>query len=68
MLEQSARFHPRGVAGRLYWWLLWLPHAVIWRRLLAGLVRAAQEPSKELSMEPSKELSKEPQPPVTTGR
>ena len=46
VLEQSARFHPRGVAGRLYWWLLWLPHAVIWRRLLAGLVQAAQARSK----------------------
>ena len=55
VLQQSARFHPRGVAGRLYWWLLWLPHAIIWRRLLAGLVQAAKEPSKE------------PQPPVPTG-
>ncbi len=63
VLEQSARFHPRGVAGRLYWWLLWLPRAIMWRRLLAGLVRAAQEPSKELSQE----RPKEPQAPVPTG-
>ena len=59
VLQQSARFHPCGVAGRLYWWLLLLPHAVIWRRLLAGLVRAAQERSKG--------PSKEPGPPVPTG-
>lgn len=43
VVRQRARFHPRGVAGRLYWWLLLPPHAVIWRRLLAGLVQAAQE-------------------------
>ena len=47
VLHQRARFHPRGIAGRAYWWLLLLPHAVIWRRLLAGLVRAAQEQSTE---------------------
>ena len=46
VLHQRARFHPRGIAGRAYWWLL-LPHAVIWSRLLAGLVRAAQEQSTE---------------------
>lgn len=72
VLEQSARFNPRGVAGRLYWWLLWLPHAIIWRRLLACLVRAAQERSQEPSAEPSQErsteLSQEPQAPVLTGR
>ena len=42
LVHQRARFHPRGIAGRAYWWLLLLPHAVIWRRLLAGSVRAAQ--------------------------
>ena len=42
VVHQRARFHPRGIAGRAYWWLLLLPHAVIWRRLLAGLVRAAK--------------------------
>ena len=47
VLQQRARFHPRGIAGRAYWWLLLVPHAVIWRRLLAGLVRAAQEQPAE---------------------
>ena len=47
VLHQRARFNPRGVAGRAYWWLLLLPHAVIWRRLLAGLVRSAEEQSTD---------------------
>ncbi|MCY4422520.1 MAG: SDR family oxidoreductase [Acidimicrobiaceae bacterium] len=41
-LSQRARFHPRGISGRAYWWLLAVPHAIIWRRLIAGLVRAAE--------------------------
>ena len=43
VLQQRARFHPRGVAGRAYWWLLRLPHAIIWRRLIRGLLRAAEQ-------------------------
>ena len=26
ILQQRARFHPRGIAGRLYWWGLLMPH------------------------------------------
>jgi hypothetical protein len=33
-----ATFHPRGVAGRLYWWLLLPIHKVIWKRLAERLV------------------------------
>ncbi len=39
-LRQLARFHPRGVAGRLYWWILLPPHKVIWRRLAERLAAA----------------------------
>ncbi|QGG95422.1 SDR family oxidoreductase [Actinomarinicola tropica] len=42
-LCQLARFHPRGVAGRAYWWGLLPIHAVIWQRLAERLVRAAEE-------------------------
>lgn len=38
---QLARFHPRGMAGRLYWWGLFPIHAVIWRRLAERLAQAA---------------------------
>ena len=41
-LLQRARFHPRGIAGRAYWWLLALPHAIIWRKLIRGLASAAE--------------------------
>ena len=48
VLQQRARFHPRGIAGRLYWWLLAVPHSIIWRKLLKGLVRAAEQRPIEL--------------------
>ena len=43
VLQQRALFHPRGVAGRAYWWMLALPHSIIWRRLIRGLIRAAEQ-------------------------
>lgn len=42
-LSQLARFHPRGVAGRAYWWILLPVHVVIWRRLARRLVEVAEE-------------------------
>jgi uncharacterized protein YbjT (DUF2867 family)/uncharacterized protein YndB with AHSA1/START domain len=41
-LCQLALFHPRGVAGRLYWWVLLPPHAFIFRRLARRLVAVAE--------------------------
>ena len=41
-LRQLARFHPRGVAGRAYWWLLLPIHKVIWKQLADRLVGAAE--------------------------
>jgi uncharacterized protein YbjT (DUF2867 family) len=43
-LCQLARFHPRGVAGRLYWWVLLPFHRVIWRRLAVRL--ATPQPAR----------------------
>ena len=40
-LQQRARFHPRGIAGRMYWWALLIPHSVIWSRLIERLASAA---------------------------
>jgi uncharacterized protein YbjT (DUF2867 family) len=37
-LRQLARFHPRGLAGRAYWWTLLPIHKVIWKRLAERLV------------------------------
>ncbi len=44
VLRQLARFHPRGVAGRIYWFALLLPHAVIWKRLASRLAASARAP------------------------
>jgi len=41
-LEQWARFHPRGLTGRLYWWSLLPAHAAIFGRMAAGLAAAAE--------------------------
>lgn len=42
-LCQLARFHPRGIAGRLYWWTLLPIHRVIWRRLAQRLAAATTQ-------------------------
>ncbi|WP_130650983.1 SDR family oxidoreductase [Egicoccus halophilus] len=48
-LDQLARFHPRGLFGRLYWWVLTPFHALIFprmaRRLAAEAERIAGEPA-----------------------
>lgn len=42
VLAQRARFRPRGVAGRAYWWVLLPIHAVMWRLLARRLAAAAE--------------------------
>jgi uncharacterized protein YbjT (DUF2867 family) len=41
-LEQTALFIPRGLWGRLYWWLLTPFHLVIFARMANGIVAAAE--------------------------
>lgn len=41
-LIQSATFHPRGVAGRAYWWVLLPIHKIIWKRLAERLVASTE--------------------------
>jgi len=45
-LRQLARFTPRGVAGRLYWWVLLPIHKVIWKQLAERLVASAEHPGR----------------------
>ncbi|MEQ8717939.1 MAG: SDR family oxidoreductase [Acidimicrobiales bacterium] len=42
VLRQHARFHPRGIAGRLYWWAMLPFHAVIFGRLARRLAAVAE--------------------------
>ena len=41
-LRQQAIFYPRGLFGRLYWYVLIPFHAVIFGRMLAKIARAAE--------------------------
>lgn len=41
-LRQLATFHPRGVAGRAYWWILLPIHKIIWKRLADRLVELTE--------------------------
>ena len=41
-LRQMATFHPRGVAGRAYWWVLLPIHKIIWKRLAERLVELTE--------------------------
>jgi uncharacterized protein YbjT (DUF2867 family) len=42
LLLQTARFVPRGLLGRLYWWVLLPFHAPIWRRMAHRMAQAAE--------------------------
>lgn len=42
-LVTTARFHPRGVLGMLYWYAVTPLHGLIFTRMPAGIVRAAEE-------------------------
>ena len=42
-LVQTAWFSPRGLLGRLYWYLMFPFHAVIFPRMVRGIVSAAEE-------------------------
>lgn len=42
LLVQVARFAPRGLAGRFYWWLLLPFHAPIFSRMAIRIARAAE--------------------------
>jgi uncharacterized protein YbjT (DUF2867 family) len=42
VLVQTARFMPRGIAGRLYWWLLYPIHVWIFAGMATRIVRRAE--------------------------
>jgi hypothetical protein len=42
-VTQRARFVPRGISGRLYWWVLVPFHAMIFPAMLRRMMRAAGE-------------------------
>lgn len=42
-LRQAARFHPRGLAGLLYWWLVTPFHGLVFTGMLRGVAEALGE-------------------------
>ena len=48
-IEQKARYVPRGLFGRLYWWPLWPVHAVLFPVMLRRIGRAAEAVSEPVA-------------------
>ena len=48
-LEQTATFRPRGVYGRLYWYMLFPVHFLIFKRMAANIVNFNKEDEKDLN-------------------
>jgi hypothetical protein len=40
-IHQTAVFDPKGLGGLFYWYAIWPLHEVVFRRMLAGIARAA---------------------------
>jgi len=40
-IHQTALFDPRGLGGLVYWYAIWPLHELVFRRMLAGIARAA---------------------------
>ena len=53
VLYQTATFRPKGVFGRLYWYSVLPFHYFIFNGMISNLVKAGQEPTKNLITEPA---------------
>jgi len=49
-LRQTAVFDPVGLGGLLYWYAIWPLHALVFRRMLRNLARAAEQGGAAQSM------------------
>ncbi|WP_131102047.1 SDR family oxidoreductase [Streptomonospora litoralis] len=47
VLYQRALFHPRGLAGHLYWWCLLPAHRIVFRRMAANIADTAARVERE---------------------
>ncbi|MFD0774685.1 DUF2867 domain-containing protein, partial [Streptomonospora algeriensis] len=43
VLHQRALFHPRGLAGHLYWWCLLPAHRIVFHRMAANIAAQAEQ-------------------------
>jgi uncharacterized protein YbjT (DUF2867 family) len=62
MLRQIAQFEPRGLVGRLYWYLLLPVHVIIFREMLKHISASALQPGRQVEsmpeLRPSKGISR----------
>jgi hypothetical protein len=49
VFHQRALFHPRGVAGHLYWWVVWPFHGIVFGSMQRNIARAAELLEQEAS-------------------
>jgi hypothetical protein len=61
-LEQTARFRPRGLAGLLYWGAVLPFHGFVFRAMLRGIRRAAEQGARERESAPSPTAPDSPPP------
>ncbi len=47
VIHQTAEFDPVGLGGLLYWYAVWPVHALVFRGMIRGIVKAASQPSAE---------------------
>jgi uncharacterized protein YbjT (DUF2867 family) len=53
VLRQIAQFEPRGLAGLLYWYLLWPVHEVMFRGMMRRIAAAALHEERQAGPEPA---------------
>jgi uncharacterized protein YbjT (DUF2867 family) len=43
VFHQRALFHPRGIAGHVYWWVIWPFHGIVFGGMQRNIARAAEQ-------------------------
>ena len=51
VFHQRALFHPRGIAGHLYWWVVWPFHGIVFGSMQRNIARAAELLEEERSVD-----------------
>jgi hypothetical protein len=49
VIHQTAIFDPSGLAGLLYWYACYPPHALVFRSMIAGISAAAEGEAASVS-------------------
>jgi uncharacterized protein YbjT (DUF2867 family) len=52
IFHQRALFHPRGIAGHLYWWAIWPFHGIVFGSMQRNVARAAEQLEQDQGRQP----------------